>query len=116
MPGTDCQRRVRRWVSHRQVVALATMHSGVARRAKRDQVFLGIGSRMAAELSVVHLKMCHRAAGLTPPAIATQDLLAQTFVRKGVQPQSGFGANHSQDAFSRRFSRKACCCSPGKNL
>jgi hypothetical protein len=54
---------------------------------------------MAAELSVVHLKMCHRAAGLTPPAIATQDLLAQTFIRKGVQPQSGFGANHSQDAF-----------------
>jgi hypothetical protein len=35
---------------------------------------------MAAELPVVHLKVRHRAAGLTPPAIATQDLLAQTVV------------------------------------
>jgi hypothetical protein len=31
---------------------------------------------MAAELSVVHLKIRHRAAGLTPPAVAMQDLLA----------------------------------------
>ena len=34
---------------------------------------------MAAELSVVHLKIRHRATGLTPPAVATQDLMAQTF-------------------------------------
>jgi hypothetical protein len=68
---------------------------------------------MAAERPVVHLKIRHRATGLTPPAVATQDLLAQIFVRRGIQPQeSGFWANHSQDAFSRRFSRKACCCSP----
>jgi hypothetical protein len=60
---------------------------------------------MAAELPVVHLKIRHRAAGLTPPAVATEDLLAQTFVRQGVQPQgSGFRANHSHDGFSRRFS------------
>ena len=44
---------------------------------------------MAAELPVVHLKIRHRATGLTPPAVATQDLLAQTFVREGVQPQAG---------------------------
>src|ERR1039457_3049740 len=32
----------------------------------------------------------------------------------GIQPRGrGFWANHSQDAFSRRFSRKTCCCSPG---
>jgi hypothetical protein len=60
---------------------------------------------MAAELPVVHLKIRHCAARLTPPAIATQDLLAQTFVRQGIQPQAGgFWSNHSQDAFSRRFS------------
>ena len=34
---------------------------------------------MAAELPVVHLKIRHRATGLTPPAVATHDLLAQTF-------------------------------------
>jgi hypothetical protein len=56
--------------------------------AQRDQVFLGVGSRMAAELPVVHVKIRHRATGLTPPSIATQDLLAQTFVRQGIQPQA----------------------------
>jgi hypothetical protein len=35
---------------------------------------------MAAELSVVHLKIRHRAAQLTPPAISTEDLLAQTLI------------------------------------
>ena len=72
---------------------------------------------MAAELPVVHLEIRHRAAGLTPPAVATQDLLTKIFVRHGIQPQAGgFRANHCHDAFSRRFSRKACWCSPGKNL
>ena len=61
---------------------------------------------MGAELPVVDLKIRHRATGLTPPAVATQDLPAQTFVRQGIQPQvSGFWTNHFQDAFSRRFSR-----------
>ena len=70
---------------------------------------------MTAELLVVHLKVRHCAAGLTPPAVATQDLLAQTFVRQGIQPlASGFWPNHSHDAFSRMLSRKLCWCSPGK--
>src|ERR1700739_2156917 len=71
---------------------------------------------MAAELLVVHLKIRHRATGLTSPAIATQGLLAQTLVRTRIQPQAwGFWANCSQDAFSRKFSRKLRWCSPGKN-
>ena len=37
---------------------------------------------------VVHLQVRHRAARLTPPAIATQDLLPQTLVRRRVQPQA----------------------------
>jgi hypothetical protein len=41
---------------------------------------------MAAEFLVVHLKIRHRAAGLTPPAVATQELLAKAFVRQEVQP------------------------------
>jgi hypothetical protein len=113
-------------VSHHPFAALVAMHSGVAFRAQRDQVFDGVGSRMAAELSVMHLKIRHCATGLTPPAVAAQDLLAQTFVRKGIKTQplpatidseaTGFWANHAHDAFSRRFSRKACCCASGKNL
>ena len=52
-------------------------------RTERDQVLFGVGSGMAAELSVVQLKIRHRATRLTPPAVATQDLLAQIFVRQG---------------------------------
>ena len=55
---------------------------------------------MAAEFSVVHLKIRHRATGLTPPAIPTENLLAQKFVRRRVQAQgSSFRANH----FSERL-------------
>src|ERR1019366_1516171 len=44
--------RLLRWrcVSHYAFGALAAMHSGVACRAQRDQVFIRVGSRMAAEL------------------------------------------------------------------
>src|SRR5260370_30111978 len=95
---------------------LTAMHSDVACRAQRDQVGLGVGSRMAAELPMVHLKIRHRATGLTPPAVATQNLLAQLFVRQRVQTRgSGFGANRSHDAFSPRVSRKPCFYAPGKN-
>ncbi len=84
----------------------AVMNSGVACRAQRDQVFLCVVPRMAAEFPVVRLKIRHRASGLTPPAVPMQNLLAQTFVRQGIQPREcGFLADHSH-AFSRRFSRK----------
>ena len=93
------------FVPYWQVEALAAMDSTVACRAQRDQVFLGVGSRMAAEFSVVHLKIRHRATGLASPTVATQYLLAQTFVRQRVKPQgSGFRANHSHEGLSRRFS------------
>ena len=53
---------------------------------------------MAAELHVVHLKIQHRATGLTPPSVATQDLLAQTFVRQRIQPQAGgFWSNRGEE-------------------
>ncbi|HLM79652.1 MAG TPA: hypothetical protein VK302_03375 [Terriglobales bacterium] len=48
---------------------------------------------MTAEFLVVHLEIRHRATELTPPTIATRDLLAQIFVRRGVQPRGiGFWA------------------------
>ena len=55
------------------------MHVGMACNAKRDQVLFRVVTRVAAELLVVHLKIRLCATGLTPPAVATQDLLAQTF-------------------------------------
>jgi hypothetical protein len=88
-----------------QVIGSAAMRSGVARPAQRDQVFLGVGSRMAAKFPVVHFKIRHHATGLTPPAVAAQYLLAQSFVRQGIKTQAaGFGADHSDDVFSRKCS------------
>jgi hypothetical protein len=85
------------------VLDLAAMHSGMACRAERYQVLLRIVAGVAAKLFVVDLQVRHRAARLTPPAVATQDLLAPTFVRQGIKTQAaGFGANHSQDALLAR--------------
>ncbi len=64
---------------------MIAMQFGVACRAQRDQVFFRVGSRMTAELDVVHLKIRHHTTRLTTPAIATQDLLAQTLIRQGIQ-------------------------------
>jgi hypothetical protein len=51
------------------------MHAGMALRAERDQVLLGVVAGMAAKLLMVDLQVRHRAARLTPPAITTEDLL-----------------------------------------
>jgi hypothetical protein len=70
------------------------MRSGVARTAKRDQVLLRIVTRTAAKFLVVNLEIRHRAARLTTPAVAMQDLLPQALVRQGIQPQAAeFWAN-----------------------
>ncbi|MGB9235918.1 MAG: hypothetical protein WCC04_16030 [Terriglobales bacterium] len=41
---------------------------------------------MAAKLPVVHFQIRHRATGLAPPAVTTQDLLAQIFISQGIEP------------------------------
>jgi hypothetical protein len=43
---------------------------------QRYQIFFGIGTGVAAVLFVVNFQVRHRPAQLTPPAIATQHLLA----------------------------------------
>jgi hypothetical protein len=100
-----------------QVIGSAAMRSSVAFRTQRGQVLLGVVTRMAAEFPVVHLEIRHRSTGLAPPAISTQDLLSQPFIRNRIQPQAGrVGPRWVHDAFSLRPPRNACCWSPGKNL
>ena len=49
----------------------------------------------------------HRAAGLTSPAIAAEDLLPQPIVRRGIQPIPGrIGPHLAHDAFSPRPSKE----------
>jgi hypothetical protein len=54
------------------LVALAAVRARVAYRTQRDQVLLRIVAGMAAEFPVVHLKIQHRTASLTPPAVAKE--------------------------------------------
>jgi hypothetical protein len=56
------------------------MNAGVTLGTERDEIQLGIFARVAAKFLMVNLQVRHRAARLTPPSIATQDLLAQSFV------------------------------------
>jgi len=94
----------------------AVMCNVVASDAKRDQVLFGIVAGMAAKLFVMDLQVRHRAARLTPPGIAAQDLLPQPVVRRRIQPQvRKFWASRAHDAFSLRPSRNACLCSSGRN-
>jgi hypothetical protein len=62
------------------------MSAGVTLGTERDEIQLGIFARKAAKLLMVNLQIRHRAARLTPPAVSTQDLLAQAFIRQGIQP------------------------------
>jgi hypothetical protein len=52
----------------------------VAFRTESDQVFLRIFARVAAKLFVVDFQVRHRAARLTPPAVALQNCLSQRLV------------------------------------
>jgi hypothetical protein len=51
------------------------MDAGMAPCTDRNQVFFGVVARVATKFFVVDFQVRHCAAGLTSPAIATQDLL-----------------------------------------
>jgi len=57
----------------------------MARGAKRDQVLFRVMARVTPKLFVMDFKVRHGAARLTPPAVATQDLLPETFVQLGIK-------------------------------
>jgi len=93
------------------VCLLVTIH------AQRDQVRFVVVAAPAPEFQMMYLQLIHRAARLTPPAIAMEDLLPQPLVRRRIQPQARrVGPHRAHDAFSLRPPRNACCCSPGRNL
>ena len=72
---------------------------------------------MAAKFLVVNLQVRPGAAALTLPTIAAQHLLPKAFLQLGITPPTRtFGQNLVHDAFSVTSCRKACLCSPGRNL
>jgi hypothetical protein len=73
----------------------------MASRAKSDQVFLGIGSGLAAKLSVVNLKVGHTAARLASPAVPAQYLSAKVVVQFRIQAQTcALASDIVHEAFS----------------
>jgi len=93
------------------------MQGQVAVAAQRDQVLLRIISGLTAKFLVMSLEVLQAPAGLTSPSIPLQDFSTKLLVQFWIQSQAWLlRTNLTHDAFSRRFSRKACCCSPGKNL
>jgi hypothetical protein len=68
-------REILRFFSKEHKSSFTLMHAGMACAVKRNQVLLRVVAGVAAELLVVDPKIRHRAAQLTPPAIAMQDLL-----------------------------------------
>ena len=64
------------------------MHPFVAFGAECDQVLFLVGTRMAAELEVVHLQILHATADLTSPAVSLQHLAMQVSITWRVESDS----------------------------
>jgi hypothetical protein len=75
----------------------------MATRTQRNQVLFRIASTVASELFVMNLKVGHRAASLTPPAVPAQYLLAKFFVSLAFESQ---GRTFWQDGVHETFAAK----------
>jgi hypothetical protein len=85
--------------------------------AERNQVCFRIVAALAAKFLVVNLKIQPRPATLASPAVTPQHLLSQSFVYLRIEALSrAFGKNSIHEAFAVTSCRKACRCSPGRNL
>jgi hypothetical protein len=60
----------------------------MATDAQANQVLLRIGTSVAAKFLVVNFQIRHRAARLTPPAIATQNLLPESLICRSIESQA----------------------------
>src|SRR2546421_8750605 len=86
-------------------------------RAQRDQVVLGIVPGSAAELLMMNLKISKASAGLASPSIPLQHFSTELLVGFGRKPQTAmFGSDRIHEARWEICDKKACFCSPGRNL
>ena len=89
----------------------------MATRAQGNQVQFVIGTLLTAQLLVVDLQVLSGTTDLASPAIPAQYLFSELFVGLGIKPQArSLGSNPVHEAFSVTSCRKACRCSPGRNL
>ena len=65
----------------------------------------------------MNLKISKAAAGLTSPSVPLQDFSTELLVGFGSEPQAGmFGSDRIHEARWEICDKKACFCSPGRNL
>lgn len=57
----------------------------MASGAKRNQILLAVGAKMAPGLDVVDLQVSLPSTRLAAPSVASQDLLAQLLIRLGLK-------------------------------
>ena len=93
------------------------MQPFMAGGAQGNQVQIVIRALLAAQLLVVDLQVLSGTTDLASPAIAPQYLFSELVVWFGIKPQArSLGSNPIHEAFSVTSCRKACRCSPGRNL
>ncbi len=84
--------------------------------AQCDQVRVIIIALLAAQL-LVDLKVLFGTTDLASPSVALQHLFSELVVRLGIKPQArSLGTDLVHEAFSVTSFRKACRCSPGRDL
>jgi hypothetical protein len=85
--------------------------------AQGNQIQIVISALLAAQLLVVDMQVLSGTTDLASPTIAAQYLLSELFVELGVKPQArSLGSNPFHDVLAVTSWRKACRCSPGRNL
>ena len=92
------------------------MDHRVTIHAQGNQVRLNVGTCLAAELLMMDLKIRHRSAELTSPAVAAQNLLPQQFVRDGIQSgRFSIESELTHAACPSISARKLCFCVGERN-
>ena len=85
--------------------------------AQRNQIRVVIVALLAAQVLVVDLQVLSGTTELASPAIAAQNLFSKLIVWFGIKPQArSLRSNSLHEAFPVTSCRKACRCSPGRNL
>jgi len=93
------------------------MQRFVAVSAQGDEVQFIIVALLAPQLRVMDMEISSGTTELASPTIAAENLLSELIVRFGIKSHARpLRWNLVHEAFSATSCRKACRCSPGRNL
>jgi hypothetical protein len=115
-PGNQCTKGHRLGISECRL-STRQVQSLMASGAQGNQIRIVIRALLAAQLLVMDLQVSPGTTDLASPAIPAQYLFSQLVIRFGIKPQARpLGPGSLQEALAVTSCRKACRCSPGRNL